>query len=892
MPRGPARLALLLILALAAGCGEDAEPSPTRGPAAERPAPAAGPAALTVDQPLDGAVFPPGFVPPTLLWHDGAAGVEAWRIEVVFADGEAPIRVVSEGPPQPTGRTDERALGPTNEIYEGTSYQRSARSWTPDAATWSRIQQHSVDTPARLVIEGIGQDRAATPLSRGGVAIRTSKDPVGAPIFYRDVPLMPNRGEAGVIKPLAKEAIPLIAWRLRDVTRPESKVILTGMPSCANCHSFSLDGETLGMDVDGPQGDKGAYAIAKLDRLTVIGKDEVITWNSFEDKPAGHKTIGFLSRISPDGRFALTTLNESLYVSNFTNYKFLQVFYPTRGILAWTSKETGEMQALPGADDTDSVQCDPAWFPDGTQIVFARAPARDPYDPGRPLAAYAGDPNETEIRYDLYRMPFDGGQGGTPVRIEGASENGMSNTFPKVSPDGKWIVFTKCANGQLMRPDGRLWIVPAHGGEAREMRCNTSRMNSWHSFSPNGRWMVFSSKVNTPYTQMFLTHIDEEGNDTPAILIPNSTAANRAVNIPEFVNRRYADFDAIDVPAVEHHRRFQTGMEHVRQARYEDAVAAFEAALEEEPGFSRALVTLGFTLLELDRVAEARQRLEEAVRVAPLSSEAHNNLGLALGRQGAGERALALFRRAVELDFLNAPARHNLGLALFHSGAPRAALSALAEAARLDPGRADYRNDYGFLLGRAGRPTDAIREYRAAVRLDPDHIPAHKNLGFALLGLGDLTGALEQYEKALALDEQDAGVHRSLATVRMRRGDVVQALEHLEQAVALAPDDEDSLLGLAWHLATLPDDALRSGTKAVVLAEKARDASDSEEARTLDILAAAYAESGRFEEAVASARRALELARSKGGRVAPGLEARLAGYEEEHPHRQPARRAP
>ncbi len=68
------------------------------------------------------------------------------------------------------------------------------------------------------------------------------------------------------------------------------------------------------------------------------------------------------------------------------------------------------------------------------------------------------------------------------------------------------------------------------------MRCNTPLMNSWHSFSPNGRWMVFSSKSRSPYTQMFLTHLDENGNDTPPILIENSTAANRAVNIPEFVN--------------------------------------------------------------------------------------------------------------------------------------------------------------------------------------------------------------------------------------------------------------------------------------------------------------------------------------------------------------------
>jgi tetratricopeptide (TPR) repeat protein len=699
---------------------------------------------------------------------------------------------------------------------------------------------------------------------------------------------MPSRGETGVIKPLAKDAIPLIEWRLRDLSLPESKVILTGMPACANCHSFSDDGETLGMDVDGPDGDKGAYAIAKLERTTVIDEDDVITWNDFEGKPEGHKTIGFLSRISPDGRFALTTLNESLYVANFTDFRFLQVFYPTRGILAWTSPETGRIEALPGADDPEYVHCDPAWFPGGEQIVFARAGARDPYEEGRPLATYPGDPHEIEIRYDLYRMPFAEGRGGTPVRIVGASENGMSNTFPKVSPDGRWIVFTKCANGQLMRPDGRLWIVPAEGGEAREMRCNTSRMNSWHSFSPNGRWMVFSSKVNTPYTQMFITHIDEDGNDTPPVLVPNSTAANRAVNIPEFVNRSYAAFDAIDVPAVAHHRRFQEGTTHAHEGRHEEAVAAFEAALEEEPEFSRALITLGFSLLALDRVEEARERLELAVRVAPLSSEAHNNLGLALERQGEAAPALDHLRRAVQLDGLNARAWHNLGLALFRRGDVGGAADALAEASRLDPGHAGFHNDFGFLLERVGRPTDAIREYRAAVAIDPGHLRARMNLGFALLTLGNLTGALEQYEQALILAPGDAGIHRSLSTVRLKRGELGEAVAHLERVLELAPDDSDTRLTLAWHLATLPDESLRDGARAVALAE----AAGGETPRALDIRAAAYAEAGRYEEAVAAAQQALVQVRAGAGRVTPGLEARIAAYEAGRPYRQPKRRAP
>ena len=112
-----------------------------------------------------------------------------------------------------------------------------------------------------------------------------------------------------------------------------------------------------------------------------------------------------------------------------------------------------------------------------------------------------------------------------------------------------------------MRPDSQLYIVPSQGGEARRLRANFAVMNSWHSFSPNGRWLVFSSKGRSPYTRMFLTHIDENGNDSPPIEIENATAANRAVNIPEFVNVPPREFQKITIPAIEFYRRFNRAWE-------------------------------------------------------------------------------------------------------------------------------------------------------------------------------------------------------------------------------------------------------------------------------------------------------------------------------------------
>jgi len=80
-------------------------------------------------------------------------------------------------------------------------------------------------------------------------------------------------------------------------------------------------------------------------------------------------------------------------------------------------------------------------------------------------------------------------------------------------------------------------IVSSTGGRARSMRCNTAFYNSWHSWSPNGRWIVFTSKVNTPYTELFLAHVDAQGNDSPPVWLSRLSHPQRAAVIPEFVNR-------------------------------------------------------------------------------------------------------------------------------------------------------------------------------------------------------------------------------------------------------------------------------------------------------------------------------------------------------------------
>jgi Flp pilus assembly protein TadD len=746
---------------------------------------AARPQPITVDYPLEGSVFPPEFPPPTIFWRDASPRAVAWAIDVGFGEGAAPtLHATSRGEPLPIGEIDQRAVGPTNELPKLTPEQAAAHAWVPDAATWDAIKKGSTREPAVLTITGYRDASLRRAVSRGRVTIRTSPDPVGAPIFYRDVPLMPAQGEKGVIQPLDKKFTPLIAWRLRNVAETKSRLLMTGIHSCANCHSVSRDGTTMGMDLDGPKNNKGMYALFPIRPRAEIRSENVIEWSTFRGKLGGKLRVAFMSQVSPDGRYIVTSLNDpgpgqsdyqrrqfpkdlqsTYYVANFKDYRFLQVFYPTRGILAWYSKETGKLQPLPGADDTRYVQTNAVWSPDGRFLVFARAEAKAAYAEGSKLAERANDPNETQIRYDLYRIPFDEGRGGEAVPIAGASANGMSNSFPKISPDGRWVVFVQARNGQLMRPDGQLYIVPVEGGVARRMRCNTPLMNSWHSFSPNGRWLVFSSKSRSPYTQMFLTHVDEQGNDTPAVLIENSTAANRAVNIPEFVNIPPDGLLKIDAPVTEYYRLIDVASEAMNKGDHATALPLLRQALAESPGDAVVHNSYGSALAATGHLAEAVAQYRKATALAPEYPDAHNNLASSLVQSGRPDEAVAEFEKALALKPDFPEAQSGLGGVLAQRGKVNEAIPHLQKAVELDPQNPGARGNLCLALSLAGRPQEAIPHAQKAVALTNGQDPLLLDMLGRLYGqAGRLPEAIDSTRQALEIATRagDARLARDL----------------------------------------------------------------------------------------------------------------------------------
>ncbi len=635
-----------------------------------------GLASLAVAYPPNEAVFPPEMAAPTLVWSDPAREADTWLIDAACGDEGEHLRVLTRGATPPPARdSDPQTASEASAAYKPPEPPLVPRRWMPSPQVWEQIKSMAKGRTLTVTIFGLqstklirrqdagetqgrdgypnakdrvwGPDALATVLSRGRVQFSVSSDPVGAPIFYRDVPL-PFRH---VLK-----NIDSIRWHLGEVSSYRPPVLLTGMKVCGNCHSFTPDGTTLAMDVDYGS-DKGSYVIAPVRPQTILGKDTLISWSDYrrEDKEL---TFGLLSQISPDGRYVISTVKDRSVFAPIDDLFYSQRFFPVAGILVVYDRQTKQFFPLKGADDRRYVQSNPVWSPDGKTVLFVRSESYTLAGLKDPSSAVVERDEVTEFfeggkqfRYDICRVDFNEGRGGAPVPLAGASGNGMSNYFPRVSPDGKWIVYCQSDSFMLLRPDSTLYILPAAGGTPRKMRCNfPGRMNSWHSWSPNGRWLVFASKANGPFTQLWLTHIDAQGNDSPAVVLEHFTAADRAANIPEFVNLRPEQFQEIRQEFADYYTYYRIGVGYEQRHEYTKAIEEFQRTLAEEPNHPESLYLLASCLARLDRPQEAMPYARKAAVLAPNSPAVHGLLGGLLSSIGRYGEALAHLEAAYRVN--------------------------------------------------------------------------------------------------------------------------------------------------------------------------------------------------------------------------------------------------
>jgi len=320
-----------------------------------------------------------------------------------------------------------------------------------------------------------------------------------------------------------------------------------------------------------------------------------------------------------------------------------------------------------------------------------------------------------------------------------------------------------------------------------------------------------------------------------------------------------------------------------------EAIGYFQKAVTLEPESPEAHYNLGIALFRDGRTDEAIAHLQTAVALRRGFADAHNNLGNLFLQKGRVDEALAQYQQAVAAQPASGPAHSNLGDVLLRLGRLDEAVAQLQEAARLLPASAEAQNTLADALIRAGRPDEAKAHLLQAVELRPDFAPAHNNLGLVLLQAGQTDQAITQFQAALAAEPNNAPAYCHLAQAWIQKGHLEEAIAQYQAALALSPTDPATLNNLAWLLATRPAPAPGDGAKAVELAVRANQLSKGGNPSVLGTLAAAYAASGRFAEAVSTARKASELALAQTNSAqASALQAQIKLYQSGVPFRDPS----
>ncbi len=269
--------------------------------------------------------------------------------------------------------------------------------------------------------------------------------------------------------------------------------------------------------------------------------------------------------------------------------------------------------------------------------------------------------------------------------------------------------------------------------------------------------------------------------------------------------------------------------------------------------YAALLTALGaLTWKQCGMYANDRALWQTTLRRNSNSWMAHNNLGFNLNKEGQTDEAIIHFQKALEIKPDYRDAHYNLGNAYINKG----------------------------------KLAEAIAELKTVLRLKPEDINAQESLAEALLKLGKAAEAIPYCKAVVAAKPEDAHAHFALGWACQAANRPEQALANYKEAVRLAPDTPQCLNALAWIYATSPKAEMRNGAEAVRLADRACQITKRHNTEMLDTLAAAYAEAGRFDEAIKTTEeiRALAVSAHNPGMVDTARQ-RLELYKAGKPYR-------
>lgn len=247
-------------------------------------------------------------------------------------------------------------------------------------------------------------------------------------------------------------------------------------------------------------------------------------------------------------------------------------WHPTEKLIAYSSNNTGQSfhtkdtqkievqdtysdlilydidanEVLALERDTNDMDCFPWWSPDGKYLYYCSAHYEKRDSTEGLTKEYDLIANYQDCRYSLYRRPFDlkRREFGPRQMVYNADSLGHSATLPRISPDGRWLMFTQGDFGvfHIWHRSADLYLMDLHNGKVRPIKeINSDEVESYHSWSSNGKWVIFSSRrVDGNYTRPYIAHVDAEGHFGKPFELPQDDPHYhhqfmRSYNIPEFM---------------------------------------------------------------------------------------------------------------------------------------------------------------------------------------------------------------------------------------------------------------------------------------------------------------------------------------------------------------------
>ena len=293
---------------------------------------------------------------------------------------------------------------------------------------------------------------------------------------------------------------------------------------CFNCHSF-LNNRTDRWLIHL----RGAPSTAML--LNMDGRTELVrTQTELNKAPAAYPAW------HPRGRFiAFAVIKVKQFFHTAGDNRDV---YDLDSDLILYDAESNTVASSPSIADPGRLETYPAWTPDGRTLFFCSAPAYD-------TTAFFERHAFRRIRYELTRVAFDPAAGsfGRPETVLASAKTGLSATHPRVSPDGRFLLFCQCEYGNfsIYQKSSDLYMMDLASGSIRRLGINSNRSDSHHCWSSNGRWFVFSSKrADGMNARPYFTHVDGEGGVSKPFLLPQEDPAFyesclHTFNIPELV---------------------------------------------------------------------------------------------------------------------------------------------------------------------------------------------------------------------------------------------------------------------------------------------------------------------------------------------------------------------